>query len=142
VTPARVDRRTPSAIAATGKKTERKLVQLVYVSSAVPSLSSEALDAIAIESRTRNEAAGVTGLLLHQGGRFCGVLEGTERRVFGLMEKIITDRRHSGLRVLREEPIDHRRFENWSFGMLPPAEATAGTTGTPEDFILNLSQRL
>ena len=117
-------------------------MQLVYVSSAALSLSSEALDAIAAESTARNEVVGVTGLLLHQGSRFCGVLEGPERRVFGLMEKIITDRRHFGLRILREEPIEKRRFENWSFGMLPPAEATDGSTATPEDFILNLSQRL
>ena len=32
---------------------------------------------------------------------------------------IIADRRHSGLRILREEPIDSRRFANWSFGLLP-----------------------
>ncbi len=116
-------------------------MQLVYVSSASPSLSREDLDAIAAESGARNRAAGLTGLLLHQGSRFCGVLEGTERRVFGCMEMIITDRRHFGLRILREELIEGRRFENWSFAMLPPVEATAGSTATPEDFIWKLSQR-
>ena len=117
-------------------------MQLVYVSSALPSLSAEDLDAIAAASRARNDAAGLTGLLLHQGRRFCGVLEGTERRVFGCMERIITDRRHFGLRILREEPITSRRFENWTFGMLPPVKSTADSAGTPEEFIWKLSQRL
>lgn len=128
-------------IIAAGKKTERKLLQLVYVSSASPSLLPEDLDAIAAESGARNGGAGLTGLLLHQGSRFSGVLEGSERRVFGCMERIITDRRHFGLRILREELIEGRRFVNWSFAMLPPVEATAGCTARPEDFIWRLSQR-
>lgn len=96
------------------------------------------IDALAAEAAARNARLGLTGLLLHQGGRFYGLLEGPERRVFARMEEIITDRRRFGLRILREEPIEARRFENWTFGMLPQTGATAGT---PEDFILNLTRR-
>ena len=108
--------------------------------SAAPTLCEADLDAIAAVSRARNAAAGLTGLLLHQGDRFYGVLEGTQRRVFRRMETIITDRRHSALRILREEPIASRRFDNWSFGILPRSDAVAATR--PEDFILNLSRRV
>jgi Sensors of blue-light using FAD len=55
------------------------------------------------------------------------------------MEAIATDRRHSGLRILREEPIPERRFENWSFGLFPAGGDVAA--GDPERFILRLSQR-
>jgi hypothetical protein len=115
-------------------------VQLVYVSSAAPGLSAADLEAIANRSRARNESAGLTGLLLHQGPYFYGVLEGERRRLFARMEEIITDRTHSRLRILREESIPSRRFENWSFGMLPAQDNGAVTP--PEDFIWNLSRRL
>jgi Sensors of blue-light using FAD len=115
-------------------------VQLVYVSSAAPDLSVADVQAIACRSRARNEAAGLTGLLLHQGPYFYGVLEGPRRRVFARMEDIITDRRHSQLRILREESVPDRRFENWTFGELPVANKDCVTA--PEDFIWNLSRRL
>jgi FAD-dependent sensor of blue light len=127
-------------IAGTGKKTKSDLVQLVYVSSAAADLTPADLDAVASRSRARNEAAGLTGLLLHQGPYFYGVLEGERRRLFARMEELITERCHGRLRILREEPIAGRRFRNWSFGTLP--DSPEGTVTAPEDFIWNLSRRL
>ena len=72
---------------------------------AAPSLTAENLDDIAARSAARNAAAGITGLLLHQGDRFYGVMEGPQARVFQRMEVIITDRRHAEVRILREEAI-------------------------------------
>ena len=115
-------------------------MQLVYVSSAAAELTEADLDAIAARSGARNEAAGLTGLLLHQGPYFYGVLEGERRQLFARMEEIITDRTQSRLRILREESIPGRRFENWSFGVLPVSPE--GTVTKPEDFIWNLSRRL
>jgi hypothetical protein len=114
-------------------------VQLVYVSSAAPGLTAADLEAIANASRARNAAGGLTGLLLHQGNSFYGVLEGPRPRVFRRMEAIITDRRHAGVRILREERVAVRRFANWSFGALP-----AGREGAedPEAFIWTLASRL
>lgn len=114
-------------------------MQLVYTSLAAPSLSGAELDAIAACSETKNTAAGLTGLLLHQGRSFCGVLEGPRRAVFARMEAIATDPRHQGVRILREEPIRRRRFDNWSFASLPGrAEAPEGA----EAFIRMLARRL
>lgn len=130
------------AIAATGKKTERDLVQLVYVSSAAPALTPADLEAIAESSRVQNESSGLTGLLLHQGRSFYGVLEGPQRRVFQRMESIISDRRHFGLRILREEAIPRRRFENWTFGVLPTSAKTTDLREGREEFIWSLARRL
>ena len=68
------------------------------------------------------------------------MLEGPRRRVFARMEAIIADRRHSGLRILREETIAARRFENWSFGSLPATARAADDAG--EDFVWSLTRRL
>jgi hypothetical protein len=109
------------------------------VSTAAPGLTQEDLDAIAASSAARNRAAGITGLLIHQGDVFSGTLEGPERRVLARMEVIIRDPRHSCVRVLREAPIQSRRFENWSFGALP--EAGDGTE-RGDGFILRLARGL
>jgi hypothetical protein len=105
---------------------------------ASPSLGPAELEAIAVRSAARNAEADITGLLLHQGGRFYGVMEGPQARVFRRMEVIITDRRHSGVRILREVPIAERRFESWSFGALPLMSGHGPES--PEAFVLNLSR--
>ncbi|MBP7000753.1 BLUF domain-containing protein [Amaricoccus sp.] len=98
---------------------EPDLVRLVYVSVATRPLGPEELEAIAAAARRNNPPRGLTGLLLYGGGRFYGLLEGTERRVLGRMERIVADPRHKAIRVLREDPIRARRFAEWSFGPLP-----------------------
>jgi hypothetical protein len=127
-------------ISGTGIRDKGDLLQLVYVSSAAADLTEADLDAIACRSRARNEAAGLTGLLLHRDPFFYGVLEGDRRRIFARMEQIITDRRHSRLRILLEQTIPSRRFENWSFGALPASGH--GADMAPEDFIWHLCRRL
>jgi hypothetical protein len=101
-------------------------------------LSQAELEAIAARSAARNAETDITGLLLHQDGRFYGVMEGPQNRVFRRMEVIITDRRHSGVRILREAPIAERRFESWTFGTLPLMSGHGAES--PEAFVLNLSR--
>ena len=118
---------------------ERDLVRLVYVSGAAPGLAAADLAAIADRSLVRNRAAGITGLLLHQGERFFGVLEGPQRRLFARMERIIVDPRHTRLEILEESMVATRRFENWSFGTLPAAAAEVPPV---VDFVRTFSRRL
>ena len=116
-----------------------KLVQLVYSSRAARELTQEELEQMEAELTDANEAAGLTGLLLHQGDSFYGVLEGLERRLFEQMERVIVDSRVKDVRVLREEAVASRRFENWSFGALPPSQQGSSST---EDFILSIATRI
>lgn len=107
----------------------------------MPGLTACDLDQIAAVSRVRNEAAGLTGLLLHQGDSFYCVLEGLQMKVFQRMEAIICDRRHARVEILSEESITSRRFENWSFGNLPKS-ARAAVHDHREAFIRSLASRL
>ena len=125
-----------------GSKADRDLIRLVYVSAAASTLTTADFDAIAASAEARNCAAAVTGLLLHQGRSFYGVLEGPRRRVFERMERIITDPRHTSVKILLEADVTARRFENWSFGALPTVTGSAGRAMTGEDFIRTLSRRL
>lgn len=117
-------------------------MQIVYTSRACRPLASDDLDAIRIVSQRNNAADGLTGFLLHQGGRFYGLLEGPRRKVFARMESIVADPRHRELRVLREAEVATTRFRNWTFGGLPVTPGNEPAARPSVDFIVNLSQRL
>lgn len=97
------------------------ILQVIYVSTATAPLAPEELKTLSTRARARNAAQGLTGFLFHQPPRFYGVLEGPERKVLARMEAIVTDPRHRGLTVLREERVAEARYRNWAFGLLPQA---------------------
>ncbi len=53
-------------------------------------------------------------MLLFNGGFFLQYLEGVERDVMALMNKIIADLRHTQLVVLAKHPIAKRHYGAWS----------------------------
>jgi hypothetical protein len=118
-----------------------ELIRLVYVSVAAENLDDDDLDAIAEVSRIKNERAGLTGFLIHQGGRFHGVLEGPQRALFARMEVIMRDPRHHKLVVVREDGIAARRFKNWSVGFLP-ASSELATDDAAAQFLRGLTSRI
>lgn len=102
------------------------LISLVYSSTAAAPLDDAALAGLLRTCREANGATEVTGMLLYRGGRFVQVLEGPESVVRDLLERIRADARHTGLRVLFEEPLEARNFAEWSMGFEPiamPVEA-------------------
>jgi Sensors of blue-light using FAD len=103
---------------------------LVYVSSAVRLFSPEDLLDLLVGSRERNAKRGVTGMLLYKGGNVMQVLEGEDRTVRTLFNKITKDPRHCNLSVLIEEDRHERQFADHSmaFRNLDSPEA-AGTPG-------------
>ncbi len=104
-------------------------------------LSQGELDDIARVSRLRNQRSGLTGFLIHQGGRFHGVLEGPQRSLFARMEVIMADPRHQKLAVVRENAVDERRFQNWSIGFLPES-GDPESDDTAVEFLRSLASRL
>lgn len=123
------------------RTSKRDLLQLIYVSSVARELTSADLAEISALSRERNRTFGLTGLLLHRGDEFYGLLEGPENNLLARMEVIITDPRHRYLRALREEPIVTRRFANWSFAALPRSAAQRNDAATAQEFIKSLTVR-
>lgn len=103
------------------------LLQLTFVSRARHPLGEADLDAIRASSQRHNGRLGLTGLMIYREGRFFAALEGLERALLRRMETIITDARHFDLRILSERRVMTRRFENWSFAVLP----SAGESPTP-----------
>jgi hypothetical protein len=94
--------------------------QLVYVSAAIGQLDPREVDAILQSARRNNPAQSVTGLLLCIDSGFLQVLEGPASGVEQIYRRILNDRRHTGQRVLFDEPVEARSFAQWSMGFDRP----------------------
>ncbi len=92
------------------------LYTAVYVSSAVSAWTAPELTALLQQSRAKNAALGVTGLLLHRDGTFMQVLEGDEDVVRRLYAQIAHDPRHVDVVNVWGSLSPHRRFGDWSMG--------------------------
>ena len=92
------------------------IVRLIYASRATDSVNAEALGAIMKASRTKNSAAGVTGVLVFSDGVFLQLLEGGRNAVSALYNRIARDPRHHDVVLLAYDEVDERRFSGWSMG--------------------------
>ena len=83
---------------------------ILYVSSAVRLLSETEVGHLLSRARARNEAAGVTGILLHREGSFMQYIEGPKDGLARICRIIQQDPLHTGIIELIDEPISIREF--------------------------------
>lgn len=110
--------------------------RLVYSSEAAPDLDMADFEQMLAESRVRNKARGITGVLVFVDGVFLQILEGEKAKVLELMDTIERDPRHGGIKVFYEHDGVERAFGSWSMAYLSPsaeevsrwAELAAATT--------------
>ena len=100
------------------------LVELLYCSiSVAPQLTNVDIGQLLASARRRNLAEGVTGMLIYHRGEFVQILEGRKQSVENLYEKFIdTDSRHTRINKEQQNPISHRRFNEWSMGFVGAPE--------------------
>ena len=112
--------------------------RLVYSSEAAPDLDMADFEQMLAESRVRNKARGITGVLVFVDGVFLQILEGEKAKVLELMDTIERDPRHGGIKVFYEHDGVERAFGSWSMAYLSPsaeevsrwAELAAATDGS------------
>jgi hypothetical protein len=92
------------------------MITLLYVSSAVNAFSKDALIELLAKAREQNTRLGITGLLLYRDGNFMQALEGEEKTVRALADRISADPRHQGVIILYTAPIKERQFPDWAMG--------------------------
>lgn len=95
------------------------LHHLVYMSSANGRATARELDDILAQSRRRNRADAITGLLLYHEGNFMQVLEGPEDPVQACYDRIAADPRHHDVLLLLSEPVAQRCFAGWDMAYMP-----------------------
>jgi len=95
---------------------------MIYVSQAKKPMDAAALESLLTPSREKNIAKGLTGMLDYRyskdedQGHFIQMLEGDEREVRALYEKITRDKRHHIILPLGEGQIEERMFSDWAMG--------------------------
>lgn len=87
----------------------------IYTSTPSDSPTPEALNAIAQESIKWNKPRDITGMLLGLEDKYVQFLEGDEKEVKFLLEKIKKDPRHSNI-IVRVQGYADRVFTEWSMG--------------------------
>jgi hypothetical protein len=112
----------------------------VYVSTAVKAFSQAELEALLDVSRRRNDACGVTGMLLYVDGNFMQLLEGPEDAVAATRARIAADPRHHTLITLLHTERSERHFQDWSMGFRRP-EASSARLGFTQLHSLPRSQQ-
>jgi len=93
-----------------------KLLSLTYSSLATVHFSEEDLILLLDRSCMNNLRLDVSGLLLYKNAEFMQLIEGGEEVIHQLYGRISKDPRHTGIKTLRWERIQKRRFPSWSMG--------------------------
>lgn len=102
------------------------MIQISYVSTAVPNLSVERVRDILTTSQRDNARHGITGLLIHDRHWFMQVIEGPDAAMRALYDRICADERHYGVTQLSDEPIAVRDFGDWAMAWNPVEAAGIG----------------
>jgi len=93
---------------------------VIYVSQAKKPMTAPELESLLSFSRQKNAEKDITGMLIYRyskdagSGHFIQMLEGDEREVRALYEKIGRDKRHHTVLVLGEGEIAQRMFSEWA----------------------------
>jgi hypothetical protein len=92
------------------------MFRIVYISSASKRFSIDEIENMLETARPKNDALGITGMLLYKDGNFMQALEGEEEVVTKLANTIKNDARHTGFLVLMQGPAERRLFANSPMG--------------------------
>ena len=90
--------------------------RIIYCSQATSDVSPAELGALLELSRSNNQAAGLSGMLLYSSQSFLQVLEGQEEQLQTTYARILTDDRHTRLRMLLNAEVAAPMFPDWTMG--------------------------
>lgn len=90
--------------------------QLGYASAASHPFTDEELVELLAKARAKNQALGITGMLLYHEGSFLQILEGEQKAVEDLYQIISTDSRHTDAMLLFRKEGEERGFDQWTMG--------------------------
>ena len=92
--------------------------QILYVSVENHPFTKDGLQALLEQSRKKNAALGITGILIYYKKHFFQILEGEKENVFELFRTIKKDNRHLSVILVWDEPIEKRSFKDWTMAFL------------------------
>jgi hypothetical protein len=99
---------------AASKPNAKPLHEIVYVSTLSPEAPVTVVADIARKARVYNATQDITGLMVFDGLRFCQQIEGEQKKIMKLVEKIGQDPRHANVQIFYHGPLAERRFKSFS----------------------------
>lgn len=91
----------------------RSLYTICYVSKGAPGLQEKDIEELFHYTSTANNKNAVSGILLYSLGNFFQVLEGNEKHLLQLYQKIKEDPRHLEIYEVYNKPTHRPVFENY-----------------------------
>ena len=92
------------------------MLSITYVSSAAELFTERQLVDLLRAVRAKNQALGLTGMMLYRDGNIIQALEGPDDVVVETYEKICADPRHHGVIELLRQSVAQRTFDQWTMG--------------------------
>lgn len=86
---------------------------VLYVSKAKKNFSQEALDTLAEVSTKNNLQRDITGYLFYEKRYFLQYMEGPEKVINDMINKIALDDRHEVICIIENGNLQKRRFPKW-----------------------------
>jgi hypothetical protein len=108
------------------KRPQMALLQISYVSTAIPNLPERRVLDILTTSQRHNAVHDITGLLICDRFWFMQVIEGPEAPMRALYARIRVDDRHRRVITLSDQPIEARDFGEWAMAWNPVEPAGSG----------------
>ena len=90
------------------------IYSLCYISTKRTDLLKSEINSIIETSKKRNEAKGISGILIEYKNHFIQHIEGDAVVIYELFEKIKLDSRHENVHLLQYSPLEKRLFDNWN----------------------------
>ena len=92
------------------------MIFILYLSRASEDCLNSDISDILKSSRKNNAEMGVTGILVHKNREFLQYIEGPKDIVKPLYDKIKSDQRHKGIKIVEKGSMEERVFPNWEMG--------------------------
>jgi hypothetical protein len=127
-----------------------ELIELTYVSQPAEEMSFLGLMRLLYHSYLRNQALGITGVLIFEDQRFGQVIEGPAHSINRLWDKIQKDERHKNVKLINRKIIERRSFLKWTMifqgneeiaNRLPEVKAAIDQGDFPSDHPLLVALR-
>jgi hypothetical protein len=91
-----------------------QLIELSYVSQSANEMGILGLMNLLEDAVHKNKRNGITGVLFYDNRIFGQIIEGYPQHVELIWKGITADPRHKEIQVLDINPLQRRRFSNWS----------------------------
>ncbi len=112
------------------------MIRITYLSQATPNFASIDLIHLLEQCHLNNPKRGLTGLLIFGNDTFLQTIEGEEKIVDALIEKITKDKRHIKFQILSRQSIENRQYSDWAMGFEKLTEQTIAEVPKLKNFIL------